>query len=60
MMRIPDPNGTWKSHPKNPNLLVRRDPVESGSKYYRVLPEGMLKNYDGVTIEVREPKRDWI
>ncbi len=56
MMRIPDSNGTWKSHPKNQSLLIRRDPVESGGKYYRVLPEGMLKNYDGVTIEVREPK----
>jgi murein tripeptide amidase MpaA len=56
LMRIPDPNGTWKSHPKNPRLLIRRDPVESGGKYYRVLPEGMLKNYDGATIDVREPK----
>jgi murein tripeptide amidase MpaA len=56
LMRIPDPNGTWKSHPKNPRLLIRRDPVESGGKYFRVLPEGMLKNYDGVTIEIRDPK----
>lgn len=56
LMRIPDPNGTWKRHPKNPRLLIRRDPVETGGKYYRVLPEGMLKDYDGVTIQVRGPK----
>jgi murein tripeptide amidase MpaA len=55
-MRVPDTNGTWKAHPKEPRLLIRRDPAESGGKYYRVLPEGLLKNYDGTTIEVRNPK----
>jgi len=55
-MRVPDKNGTWKRHPKESRLLVRRDPTESGGKYYRVLPEGLLKNYDGVTIEVHGPK----
>ena len=55
-MRIPDANGSWKKHPKEPRLLVRRDPTETGGKYYRVLPEGLLKNYDGATIEIRGPK----
>ncbi len=55
-MRIPDPNGAWKRHPKEPRLLIRRDPAEFGGKYYRVLPEGLLKNYDGATIEIRRPK----
>ncbi len=55
-MRIPDTNGTWKKHRQEPRLLVRRDPEETGGKYYRVLPEGRLKNYDGATIQVREPK----
>jgi murein tripeptide amidase MpaA len=55
-MRIPDPNGTWKAHPDDPRLLVRRDPVETDGTYYRVLPEGYLKNYDGATIEIRGPK----
>ena len=55
-MRIPDPNGAWKPHPDEARLLVRRDPTESGGTYYRVLPEGRLLNYDGVTIEVRPPK----
>jgi murein tripeptide amidase MpaA len=55
-MRVPDPNGTWKRHPKEPRLLIRREPTETGGKYYRVLPEGFLKNYDGVTIQLRSPK----
>ena len=29
-MRIPDPNGAWKTHPDDPRLMVRRDPVEYG------------------------------
>ncbi len=56
LMRIPDPNGTWKRHPTEPRLMVRRDPAETGGKYYRLLPEGRLKNYDGLEIQVREPK----
>lgn len=56
-MRIPDPNGSWKVHPEEPRLLIRRDPVETGGKYYRVLPEGLLKNYDGTTITIRNPKQ---
>jgi murein tripeptide amidase MpaA len=55
-MRVSDPNGTWKQHSKEPRLLVRRDPAETGGKYYRVLPEGLLKNYDGATIQIRNPK----
>jgi murein tripeptide amidase MpaA len=46
-MRIPDPDGPWKPHPDEPRLMVRRDPVETGGTYYRLLPEGLLENYDG-------------
>jgi murein tripeptide amidase MpaA len=54
-MRLRDANGNWKQHPDEPGLLVRRDPDESGGEYYRLLPEGTIKNYDGVLIEVPEP-----
>lgn len=57
LMRIKDPNGQWKAHPDEPRLLVRRDPIETGGTYYRVLPEGTIKNYDGVTITV-PPKKE--
>ena len=55
-MRIPDPNGAWKAHPDDPRLMVRRDPIESGGTYYRLLPEGLMKNFDGTTIQVRGAK----
>jgi murein tripeptide amidase MpaA len=55
-MRIPDPNGAWKAYPNDPRLMVRRDPVESGGTYYRLLPEGLLKNFDGTSIRVRGAK----
>jgi murein tripeptide amidase MpaA len=55
-MRMLDPNGAWKAHPDEPRLMVRRDPVETGGTYYRLLPEGLLKNFDGTTIQVRGGK----
>jgi murein tripeptide amidase MpaA len=55
-MRVVDPNGAWKAHAKDPRLMIRRDPVESGGTYYRLLPEGFLRDYDGVTIQPRSPK----
>jgi murein tripeptide amidase MpaA len=56
-MRVPDPNGAWKCHPDHPRLMVRREPVESGGQYYRILPEGLLKEYDGSTIEIRRSQQ---
>ena len=49
-MRIPDPNGPWKTHADEPRLLIRRDPVEVGGTYYRVIPEGKLDNFDGFNL----------
>jgi murein tripeptide amidase MpaA len=56
-MRIEDPNGAWKEHPDESRLMIRRGPIETGGKYYRILPEGLLKNYDGVMIKVLGPKQ---
>ncbi|GAC1547811.1 MAG: M14 family metallopeptidase [Herpetosiphon sp.] len=56
MMRIPDPNGPWKKYPDEPRLLVRRDPTETGGQYYRVLTEGLIDDYDGVTIKHQRKK----
>jgi murein tripeptide amidase MpaA len=49
-MRLRDPNGPWKPYAKDQRLLVPRDPDETGGDYWRVLPEGMVEGYDGVTI----------
>ena len=56
-MRVEDPNGAWRAHPDEPCLLVRRDPVDGADDgpFYRLLAEGRLRNYDGVTIKVPWP-----
>jgi len=56
MMRLPDPHGTWKVYPDEPRLLVRRGPTETGGQYYRLLPEGSIKNYDGALIRMQPVK----
>ncbi len=56
-MRIADPNGPWKVCAEDPRLMVRRDPTETGGMYYRLLPEGKVDNYDGVTITL-QPKKE--
>jgi murein tripeptide amidase MpaA len=55
-MRIPDPNGPWKLCEQDPRILVRRDPAEAGGKYFRVLPEGKIENWDGVLIHLQRRK----
>ncbi len=56
MMRIPDPNGAWKVCTEEPRLLVRREPTEEGGQYYRLLREGRIDSYDGVTFGVQPEK----
>src|SRR5205814_1184107 len=55
-MRVLDANGAWKKHPDDPRVMVRRDPVEVDGKYYRLLPEGRITNYDGVTFGIQRTK----
>jgi murein tripeptide amidase MpaA len=47
-MRVPDPHGTYKQHAADARLMVPREPGEFGGRYYRVLPEGLIKNFDGL------------
>ena len=56
-MRIEDPNGAWRTHPEARSLLVRRDPVDGpdDGPFYRLLAEGRIENYDGVTIKIPPP-----
>jgi murein tripeptide amidase MpaA len=52
-MRMPDPNGAWRPSAEDPRLLVRREPAEVGGEYYRLLPEGLVENFDGVAIDLK-------
>jgi murein tripeptide amidase MpaA len=55
-MRVLDPNGAWKKHPEKPHVMVKRDPVEVGGEYYRLLPEGRITAYDGATYGIQRIK----
>ena len=55
-MRIPDTNGNWKCHPVEKRLMIPRDPTEYGGEYFRMLPEGRMRDYDGYTVKVNKDK----
>lgn len=59
-MRIEDPNGDWKISTQNKNLMEKRTPTDAPpstkQKYYRLLPEGEIHNYDGFLIKRAKPE----
>jgi murein tripeptide amidase MpaA len=55
-MRVPDPHGTYRKHPSEPRLMVAREPGEIGGEYYRVIPEGLIENWDGVCMRVNRDR----
>ena len=56
-MRIPDANGSWKCHPVEKRLMIPREPTEYGGEYFRMLPEGRMRDYDGYTVKVNKDKQ---
>jgi murein tripeptide amidase MpaA len=55
VMRMRDRNGPWKPHPDDPRMLIARRPDDLEGDFYRVLPEGTIHNWDGVTIPIAPP-----
>lgn len=53
-MRVRDPHGGYKKHPAEPRLMVPREPGEFGGEYYRLMPEGFIRNHDGLTFTVNK------
>ena len=53
-MRVADANGAWTPAAQDPRLLVPVDPTGVGVTgiRYRLLPEGKMRNYDGVTVPI--------
>jgi len=51
-MRLKDDCGAWKISSEDPRIMVPREPDEFGGTYYTILPEGIIKNYDGYDIKV--------
>lgn len=56
-MRIKDNNGPWKICEQEPRLLVRREPTDTEGQFYRIMPEGLLHNFDGMTMRSRKIKQ---
>ncbi len=56
-MRIEDENGAWRASKKDPRVMVRRKPSEMGGKYYSLLGEGLVRNFNG--IEVKSAPSVW-
>lgn len=56
-MRVPDPKGEWKKSPVEPRLMVQREPGEEEGEYFRIYPEGTIRNFDGVDVQIH-PQHD--
>jgi hypothetical protein len=54
-MRVPDPRGEWKKSATNPDIMVQRPPGEEGGAYFRLYPEGLIRDFDGVEVVVEKP-----
>lgn len=54
-MRWRDPLGEWKVSEKDPRIMLQREPDEFGGDYYRLVPEGMIWNFDGGEIPIPRP-----
>lgn len=55
-MRVPDPKGEWKKSEKDPRIMVQREPGEEGGEYYRLYPEGLIEDFDGVHVHIEKPR----
>jgi len=54
-MRVPDSKGEWKQSARNRDVMVQRQPGEEGGHYFRLYPEGLIRNFDGVDVKVEKP-----
>lgn len=55
-MRIKDAHGAWKISEEEPRLMQRREPDEYSGEYYRLLPEGIYHNFDGLVLRGKKVK----
>lgn len=46
-MRIKDSLGEWKKSSQDPRIMLRRDPADVSGEFYRIFPEGKVKDFDG-------------
>lgn len=53
-MRVADAKGEWKKDAEDPAIMVQREPGEEGGEYYRLYPEGLIRDYDGVHVHIEQ------
>ncbi len=46
-MRIADPDGEWKISDLDSRFMVQREPWELEGQFYRLLPEGLFRDFNG-------------
>jgi murein tripeptide amidase MpaA len=54
-MRIRDPNGDWKISEQDQRFMVKRSAEDFEGEFYRLLPEGLIENYNGYEVKVARP-----
>lgn len=54
-MRVHDPNGDWKISDLDPRMMQKRSPTDIGGEYFRVWPEGYLRDFDGYVVKFAQP-----
>ncbi len=57
-MRVEDPEGEWKASAKDARLLSKRQPKDEKGPFYRVYPEGLIRNYDGGPVKMAPPQHN--
>ena len=55
-MRVEDPDGDFKVSTKDDRLMVHREPWDKEGPFYKIYPEGIIKNWDGGGIKMAQPK----
>ncbi len=55
-MRVKDPGGDWRVSAKDPRLMLKRQPWDKEGPFFKVYPEGILKNWDGGEIKMAQSR----
>ena len=55
-MRLRDDAGEWKVSERDPRLMLPRGPDEQDGVFYRIVPEGVLEEWDGGDFVVPRPQ----
>lgn len=55
-MRVEDYEGEWKVSSKDQRLMRKREPGDQVGPFYRLYPEGLIRNYKGGEIKLAPPR----